>query len=175
MAGPIQSNIHKLTDKLKPYLYDNQISPYLSIIEKKTNLKREQIALGAIAFLAVYLVLGWANDFVCNFIGFLYPAYASVLAVESTITTDDTEWLIYWIVYASFGFIEYFGHAFFHSLPFYWLGKCLFLIWLMLPGTKGGSHILYNRFIRPFVLKHHPVVDKHIRDAKEQVNQYMNK
>jgi receptor expression-enhancing protein 5/6 len=90
----------------------------------------------------------------------------SVLAVESAVTHDDTEWLIYWIVYASFGFVEYIGYAFFHSLPFYWLVKCLFLVWLMAPGEKGGSHILYNRLIRPFVLKHHPVIDKHIRDGR---------
>jgi len=113
------------------------------------------------------------------------------LAVESAVTHDDTEWLIYWIVYASFGFAEYIGYAFFHSLPFYWLGKCIFLMWLMAPGEKGGSHILYQRLIRPFVLKHHPVIDKHIREgktdffgenknliliflAKEQINKYSN-
>ena len=39
-------------------------------------------------------------------------------------------------------------------------------MWLMAPGEKGGSHILYQRVIRPFVLKHHPIVDKHIRDGK---------
>ena len=94
------------------------------------------------------------------------------MAVESAVTHDDTEWLIYWIVYSSFGFAEYIGYTFFHSLPFYWLGKCLFLIWLMAPGEKGGSHILYQRVIRPFVLKHHPVIDKHIRDGRIYVNYY---
>jgi len=85
--------------------------------------------------------------------------------VESKVTHDDTEWLVYWIVYAVFGIVEYIGHNFFHSLPFYWLGKCLFLIWLMVPGQKGGSHVLYNRLIRPFVLKHRPTVDKHVQDG----------
>jgi receptor expression-enhancing protein 5/6 len=89
-----------------------------------------------------------------------------VLAVESAVTHDDTEWLIYWIVYASFGFVEYIGYAFFNSLPLYWLIKCLFLIWLMAPGEKGGSHVIYHRIVRPFVLKHHPVIDQHIRDGK---------
>ena len=96
----------------------------------------------------------------------LFEFFERVLAVESTITHDDTEWLIYWIVYSSFGFAEYIGYTFFHSLPFYWLCKSLFLIWLMIPGEKGGSHILYHRFIRSFVLKHQPVIDKHIQDGK---------
>jgi hypothetical protein len=34
-------------------------------------------SLGLLAFLAIYLSFGWANDFICNLIGFLYPAYAS--------------------------------------------------------------------------------------------------
>lgn len=36
----------------------------------------------------------------------------------------------------------------------------------MTPGEKGGSHILFTRLIRPFVLKHHPVIDKHIQDGR---------
>jgi len=82
------------------------------------------------------------------------------LAVESRLLHDDTEWLVYWVVYSSFGFIEYIGHSFFHGLPFYWLGKCLFLIWLMVPGPKGGSQVLYQRLLRPFVLKYNPNIDK---------------
>lgn len=91
----------------------------------------------------------------------------SVLAVESKKTDDDTKWLVYWVVYSSFGFVEYFGHSFFHSLPFYWLLKCLFLFWLMTPGANGGSQMLYNRLIKPFVLKYQPLIDKHVQDGKK--------
>ncbi|CAF4092054.1 unnamed protein product [Rotaria socialis] len=165
MAAQVQTYVRKVEDALKGYLYDGPLTPLWSLVEQKTKLKRERVALGLLGFVAIYLVLGWANDFICNFIGFIYPAYASVLAVESTPTHDDTEWLIYWIVYASFGFVEYIGYVFFHSLPFYWFGKCIFLLWLMAPGERGGSHILYHRFVRPFVLKHQSVVDKHIQDG----------
>ncbi|CAF2649410.1 unnamed protein product [Rotaria sp. Silwood2] len=167
MAAAIRNHIQKLEGILKGYVYEGPLTPFWSLLEQKTKLKRERIALGLLGFIAIYLVLGWAKDFVCNFIGFIYPAYASVLAVESAVTHDDTEWLIYWIVYASFGFAEYIGYTFFHSLPFYWLGKCVLLIWLMMPGEKGGSHFLYHRFIRPFVLKHHPAIDKHIKDGDD--------
>jgi len=172
MTAPIQKQIRKFEDILKGYLYEGPLVQFWSIIEVKTKVKRERIALGLLGFIAIYLVIGWGKDFVCNIIGFIYPAYASVLAVESSVKHDDTEWLIYWIVYAAFGFAEYIGHTFFHSLPFYWLGKCIFLIWLMAPGTKGGSHILYNRLVRPLVLKHQPVIDKHIRDTKDQINKF---
>ncbi|CAF0969829.1 unnamed protein product [Rotaria sordida] len=167
MAAAVQTQIRKIEQKLQPYLYKGPLSSYWDLIEKKVPVKREQIALGLFGFLAIYLIIGWANDFVCNFLGFIYPAYASILAIESKTTHDDTEWLIYWVVYALFGFIEYIGHNFFHTLPFYWLGKCLFLIWLMAPGPKGGSQLLYNKLMRPLVLKSRPTIEQRARDANE--------
>jgi hypothetical protein len=88
-----------------------------------------------------------------------------ILAVESQATHDDTKWLVYWVVYTLLGFIEYIRYAFFHNLLFYWLGKCLFLIWLMRPGQNGGSHVVYDRLIRPLVSTHHPTVEKNTRDG----------
>lgn len=32
---------------------------------------------GLAAFLALYLMVGYGAQFLCNFLGFLYPAYAS--------------------------------------------------------------------------------------------------
>ena len=32
---------------------------------------------GLAALLAVYLMIGYGAQFVCNFVGFLYPAYCS--------------------------------------------------------------------------------------------------
>lgn len=167
MTAVVQEKIRKLEEKLHPYLHKGPLANYFNLFEQKTGAKREQLALGLIGFLALYLVLGWGNDFICNFIGFLYPAYASVLAVESKPSHDDTAWLIYWVVYSTFVFIEYIGYSFFYSLPFYWLIKCLFLIWLMVPGQSGGSQFLYTRFIRPFVHKHQSNIDKVVQGVRD--------
>jgi len=42
-----------------------------NLIESNFNLT------GIIGFLAFYLCVGWGNDFLCNLIGFVWPAYQS--------------------------------------------------------------------------------------------------
>ena len=44
-----------------------------------------------------------------NTVGFLYPAYCSIKALESSVKNDDTQWLTYWVVFAFFSVVEYFA------------------------------------------------------------------
>ena len=46
-------------------------------------------------------------------------------AVESEAKDDDTQWLIYWIVYAAFTVVEYFSDFLFSWFPFYFLFKVM--------------------------------------------------
>eukprot|EP00956_Cyclotella_meneghiniana_P006731 scaffold8963_cov63-Cyclotella_meneghiniana.AAC.4 len=41
-----------------------------------------------------------------NIIGFIFPAIKSIRAMETHATTEVTQWLVYWVVYASFSVIE---------------------------------------------------------------------
>lgn len=97
MAAAIKPYLHKVELKIKPYLQEGPLAPYWQLLENKTKAKREHIALGMqllyicllliylffafhlglLALLAIYLAFGWANDFLCNLLGFIYPAYAS--------------------------------------------------------------------------------------------------
>ncbi|RNA27710.1 receptor expression-enhancing 5 [Brachionus plicatilis] len=148
---------------------DNSVTRLLTKIEAKTKVDKEYIALGIIGFVALYLVVGWGNDFLCNLIGFLYPAYASVKAIESNCSKDDTKWLMYWCVYAFFGILEFFSDQLLFWIPLYTLSKCLFLLWLMVPGKNGGTHIIYFKIIRPFVLKHQDRIDSTTEKFKDNI------
>jgi len=146
---------------------ENFFTNLLANLEQRTKVNREYIAYGIIGFLAFYLIVGWGNDFVCNLIGFLYPAYASIKAIETPIKDDDTKWLMYWCVYALFGILEFFSDQLLFWIPLYTLTKCLFLIWTMVPGRNGGTFIIYNKVLKPFFLKHQDSIDRTLNQAKD--------
>ncbi|NXI45853.1 REEP6 protein, partial [Galbula dea] len=88
----------------------------------------------------------------------------SIKAIESTNKEDDTTWLTYWVVYGVFSIAEFFSDIFLYWFPFYYVGKCLFLVWCMAPVSWNGSQVLYQSFIRPCFLRHHQAVDSVLGD-----------
>ncbi|CAH1796985.1 unnamed protein product, partial [Owenia fusiformis] len=160
MAEAVKQNFDSWKVKLDKKLHEeNSVNDALAKVEAKTGVRRLYLVLGLVAFLALYLMVGYGAQFLCNFLGFLYPAYASVKAIESTRKDDDTQWLTYWVVYSAFSLVEFFADIFLFWIPFYWLLKCIFLVYCFAPFPWNGSNVIYNRFIRPFILRHQEKVD----------------
>lgn len=161
--------------KLDDFLHkDNAIAHGFAKIEEKTNVPRRYFAFGLIGFLVVYLMFGWGAQFLANFIGFLYPAYASVKAIESSAKEDDTQWLTYWVVYAAFGLLETFTDILLFWIPLYAFLKCALLIYLMAPIASNGSVLIYTKLIRPFVLKHQARIDQGLSELHSSAKKLAN-
>ncbi|XP_044609621.1 receptor expression-enhancing protein 6 isoform X1 [Equus asinus] len=146
----------------------NVVTEALGALEARTGVDKRYLATGAATLLGLYLLFGYGASLLCNLIGFVYPAYASVKAIESPNKDDDTVWLTYWVVYGLFGLAEFFSDLLLSWFPFYYVGKCGFLLFCMAPGPWNGAHLLYHRVIRPLFLKHHEAVDSIVSDLSRR-------
>jgi len=160
----VQEKLHLLRSKL------DQI-PVLQQAEDVTKVPKEYLVLvGGLVFV-VLVFLGIGAGSLCNIVGFLYPAFKSFEAIESKQKGDDTQWLIYWVVYAFFSIIEVFVDFLIYWIPFYYAFKLAFLLWAMLPQTKGAK-FLYDNFLKDFLKKNESKIDAALNDAKKTTGQF---
>lgn len=87
-----------------------------------------------------------------NFATLVIPGYFSLQALETRTTDDDTQYLTYWVVYACFSVVEFWSRTILYWVPFYWVFKTIFFLYLGLP-QFGGSRLVYTHVIRPFTVK----------------------
>lgn len=105
------------------------------------------------SFLFVVLVFfGIGANTLCSFIGFIYPAYQTILAIEHKNKGDDVQWSVYWVLFSFFSLIETFQGFILYWIPFYFAFKLAFLLWAMLPQTRGAK-FLYDSFLKDFLKK----------------------
>lgn len=123
--------------------------------EAQTKLPRSYGVLGAVGFyfFLIFLNVGGIGQLLSNISGFVIPGYLSLQALETAGAKDDTQLLTYWVVFSFLNVLEFWSKALLYWVPFYWLFKTIFLLWLSLPQFQGASFI-YKSFIKPFAAKY---------------------
>ncbi len=131
---------------------------YADLVEEKTKVNAEYFVCGLGAILVALLFIGLGAQYISNMLGFIYPVYASIRAIETSDKEDDTQWLVYWVVFSSFCLVENFVDLLKYWIPFWYPMKVTFLLWCMLPQYKGAQ-IIYDTVIKPSFLKHENTID----------------
>lgn len=144
------------------------VDKVLSSLSAKTNVKKEYLAYGIISVVIAWLAFGWGGELLCNLIGFVYPAYCSIKALESKKKDDDTQWLMYWVVFAVFSVVEFFSDIIMGWVPFYWLVKCAFLLWCMSP--LDGSSVIYYNVVLPWFKQNQTALDKAVNEGRKKLS-----
>ncbi|KAK6102699.1 TB2/DP1 HVA22 family protein [Brugia pahangi] len=157
---------HGVTHKpqLFAFLYNKRyanLNTLFSSVDLKAN--REQLLYVILVLLAFYLLFGCFAELICNIFGFAYPAYASVKAIRTPNKDDDTQWLMYWTVFATFSIADSIASVITHFFPIYWIFKATFLLYLYLPNCNGTQMLFYN------------VVNPTISTIDDLINAYMRK
>jgi len=172
----MSAGVAGLQDKLNKSLNQKgMIGDTFKMIEENTGVQRLYIAYGLGGLIVLWLAFGFGAQLLANFVGFLYPAYCSIKALESSVKNDDTQWLTYWVVFAFFSVIEYFADFIAGWVPFYWLSKCLFLVWCMAPIEANGANVIYSKVILPFFMEHQGNIDAALTKAQGKAGDFLDK
>lgn len=137
----------------------------MEIIHKKTGIEGKYVVIGLIVCLLIVSV-GYFERIITNLIGTIYPAYWTMKSIESQ-NDDDKYWLTYWVVFAFFSLVDVFSGFLMKLIPFYFIFKIIFLVWLFMPNTQGCYYIYYFVIVKLF--KH---VEKDIDEATEKIGEY---
>lgn len=125
----------------------------LEEIEKKTGYHKVYFFLLFTNCIIGTIFLLGGPKLATDLVSFVYPAYMSFKAIDSSNPTDDTQWLTYWVVFAFFSIMESVAIFITDMIPFYFFLKVAFFVWLYHPKFLGAG-IVYGSVIKPIVLPH---------------------
>ena len=100
----------------------------------------------------------------------LSNTHRSFRAIETKETQDDDkQWLTYWVVFSLFHFVDEFFGFILEMIPFYYLLKVCFFIWMFLPTTLGALKI-YHTVIHPLMEKYGDRLDNVVNSASDMAS-----
>ena len=78
--------------------------------------------------------------------------------------TDKIQWLMYWVVFASFHLVEFFSDTILGWMPMYWICKSMFLLACMSP--LNLCSVLYHMIILPMFKRSETIIDNVAADCR---------
>lgn len=133
----------------------------------KLGVKPSVLLGGSFVLIVIMVALNYGAYILTSSVGFLYPAYMSFKAIESKDTRDDTQWLTFWVVYCVCTIFDPLINAVLYFLPFYYVFKLAFYIYLFHPKSKGAS-VIYFLGVKSLLKKVEENIDKAERAVERE-------
>ena len=140
----------------------------MKAIKEKTGIDGIYVVL----FLLVCVILVYLGIFgtlITNMVGTLYPGFSTIKTMEKN-PSKKKEWLTYWVVFGFFIIVDMFSGIIMKIIPFYFVLKILFLIWMFLPGSSG-CYLVYYYVILKLFKSIEDKVDFFFSESKKITNQ----
>jgi len=147
-TGGCMSPLNSLIDKVD--MVEKKLMEYPFVVNVSNALEIRPLFVTMLAVALVFLFLGFLSQFISYLVGYVYPAWMSCKTIEKRSVDDSLQWLAYWSIFSGLTFIEIFGDVFLFWVPFYYILKVVFLLWLSLPQFRG-AYFLYENFIRKLI------------------------
>ncbi len=149
-----------------PLLLDGESHLAYCSTQAATKVPKEYLVIGGGGIFTLLIFFGVGAGVLCSIVGFVYPAFKSFETIETKTKGDDIQWLVYWVIFAFFSLIETFKDFLLYWIPFYYAFKLAFLLWAMLPQTKG-SKFLYDSFLKDFLKKSESRIDAAMAESRK--------
>lgn len=120
-----------------------------------------------IIFLSLCVLLvyfGIFESLITSLVGTLYPGFSTIKAIQKN--KDKKEWLTYWVIFGSFLIFDMFSGIIIKFVPYYFVLKILFLIWMFIPGSNG-CRIVYDFLISKVMKPIEQIIDIFFEEYKE--------
>jgi receptor expression-enhancing protein 5/6 len=110
--------------------------------------------------------ISWALSY---FVATAYPTYQSYKALGTASSADDTQWLTYWVTYSVLTTVEAIATSFIVWFPLYYEIRLLFVLWLVLPQSKGAQ-VIFENYIKPMMKHYGASIDPTFAQAEKVMN-----
>lgn len=100
--------------------------------------------------------------------GYLWPAYQCFKDINHPERSSRERlrlWAVYWVMLACFSAAQPLLDAFCWWLPLFYEAKLALCVYLWYPELRGAEH-LYEKYFRPFVSKHEPLLDAKVDEGR---------
>ena len=167
-----------MNDETEEQENDNQISllekwqKQMNLIQEKTGIKGIFVILGLV-LCVIFVYFNIFDSIITNLVGTLYPAFWTIKSLEQNSVEEQKKWLTYWVVFGSFIIVDMGSPVIMKFIPFYFVLKILFLIWLFMPGSSGCT-IVYYLVVKKIFRYYEDKIESYVVGAKDYANDMFN-